>query len=72
MPDTLAWPLLGLGDACQSGKMATLLNAVFVMLKKNCLPNYRVKYYAYILKRCSGVACNCCVSLDIAFILVFF
>ena len=47
-----------LGDACQSGKMATLLNSLFFMFKILFLPNYRVKYYDYIVKWCSGVACN--------------
>ena len=57
MPGTLAWQRPGLGDACQSGKMASLLNSLFFMFKILLLPNYRVKY-DYIVKWCSGVACN--------------
>ena len=68
MPDMLAWTLLGLGDGYQSGKMATLLNALFSVFKISFLPNYRVKYYVYLVKWCSGAACNWCVSLDIALI----
>ena len=36
------------------------------MFKISFLPKYRVKYYDYIVKWCSGVTCECCVSLDIA------
>ena len=56
------------GDTFQCGKMATLLNSLFFVFK-SFLPNYRVKYYDYIVKWCNGVACNWCVSLDIALIL---
>ena len=30
------------------------------------LPNYRVKDYDYVVKCCSGMTCNWCVSLGIA------
>ena len=33
------------------------------------LRNYYVKYYDYIVKWCSGIACDWCASLDIAYIL---
>ena len=33
------------------------------------LPKCCVKYYDYVVKWCSGVACNWCISLDIPFIL---
>ena len=32
------------------------------------LYNYRVNYYYYIVRWCSGVACNWCVSLDVALV----
>ena len=35
----------GLGDACQSGKMATPLISLFFVFKISLLRNYRVKYY---------------------------
>ena len=34
------------------------------------LPNYRVKYHDYIVKWCSGMACDWCVSMDISLTLV--
>ena len=33
------------------------------------LPNYHVTYYDYIVKWCSGIACNWCVSVDVGLIL---
>ena len=48
--------------------MATLLNSLFFVLEMLLLPNYRVKYHDYIVKWCSGVACNWCISLDIGVI----
>ena len=39
------------------------------MLKLSLLPDNRDKYYDYIVKWCSGVAGNCCESLDIGLIL---
>ena len=33
MSETLTWQQPGLGDACQSGKMATPLNALFFVSK---------------------------------------
>ena len=56
-----------LGDPRQSGNMAPLLNPLFLVFKNSLLPNYRVKYYDYIVKWCSGIACNWCASLDIAY-----
>ena len=47
MPGTLTWHRSGIGDACQSGKMATWLRSLFFVIKISCLPNYSVKYYDY-------------------------
>ena len=66
VPGMLAREHPGLGDACQSDEMATLLNSLFFVFNIFFLPNYRVKYYDYIVKWCRGAACNWCVSLDIA------
>ena len=46
--------------------MATLMNSSFFVFKILLLRNDRVKYYDYIVKWCSGVACSWCVSLDIS------
>ena len=35
--------------------MAALLNSLFFMFKISSLPKYRVKYYDYIIKWCSGI-----------------
>ena len=69
MPGTLAWQRPGLDDACQSGKMATLLNILLSVSKMLLLPDCRVKYYDYFVKWCSGVACDWFVSLDVGLIL---
>ena len=50
MPDTLARQRPHLGDACQSGEMATLLNSLFFVFKLSFLPKYPVQYYDYIVK----------------------
>ena len=58
-------------DVCRArspGIGEALLNSLFFVFKISFLPNYCVKYYEYIVKWCSGVACNWCVSLDIALI----
>ena len=68
-PGTLARQRPGIGDACQSGKMATLLNSLFFVFKISLLPNYLVKYYDYIVKWCSGVEYNWCISLYMGLIL---
>ena len=65
MPATLILPQRSLGCSCQTGNMAALLNSLFFVFKISFLPNYRAKYYDYIVKWCRGVACNWCVSLDI-------
>ena len=49
--------------------MAILLNSLFVVFEISFLPNYCVKYYDYIIKWCSGVACNWCLLLDFGLIL---
>ena len=50
--------------------MAAPLNSLFFVFTFTIsfLPNYRVKYYDYIGKWCSGIKCIWCpgVSLDIA------
>ena len=46
--------------------MAASLNSLFFVFKMSSLPKYRVMYYDYIVKWCSGIKCNWCVSLDIA------
>ena len=48
MPGTFASQRPCLGDACQSRKMAILLNSLF-FFKTSFRPNYRVKYYDYIV-----------------------
>ena len=57
-----------LGDPFKSSEMATQLNSLSLMFTILFLPKYRVtvKYYEYIVKWCSGISCNWCVSLDIA------
>ena len=45
--------------------MAILLNSLSFVFKISFLPKYRVIYYDYIVKWCSGIKCNWCVSLDI-------
>ena len=42
-------------SSCKTGKMAALLNSLFFMFKISFLPKYRVIYYDYIVKWCSGV-----------------
>ena len=58
------WPRLG--DACLSVEIVTLLNSQSFEFKFLFKPKYHVKYYDYIVKWYSGIACNWCVSLDIA------
>ena len=48
----------GIGDACQSGKMAIVSTLLFFVFKISLLPNYRVEYYDFILKWCSRRAYN--------------
>ena len=44
-----------LGSACQISDMAALLNSLSFAFKNLFLPKYRVKYYDYIVKWCSGI-----------------
>ena len=44
-----------LGDGCQSCAMATLLNSLSFAFTNLFLPKYRVEYYDYIVKWCSGI-----------------
>ena len=46
----------------------TVVFIIFVF-KISLVPNNRVKYYDYMVKWRSGIACNWCVSLDIGLIL---
>ena len=45
----------GHGDPCQSSDMATLFNSLSFVFKILFLPKYRVEYYDYIVKWCSGI-----------------
>ncbi len=45
------------------------MNSLFFVFKILLLHNYRVKYYDYIVKWCSGVACDWRAPLCIAYIL---
>ena len=69
MPATLNWPRQRLDGVCQSSAMAALLNSLSFAFTNLFLPTYHVKYYDYIVKWSSGLYCNWCVSLDIAYIL---
>ena len=47
--------------------MATLMNSLFFVFSISLLRDYCVKYYDYIIVTwSSGIACDCCASLDIA------
>ena len=46
--------------------MVILMNSSFFAFKMSLLRNYCGKYYDYVVKWCSGIACNWCASLDIA------
>ena len=59
----------GICDERQSGKTTTLFQSLFFVFRISFMANYRDKYYDYIVKWCSAVARNCCVSLDIALML---
>ena len=52
---TLIWPLQSIAGGCQSSEMASLLNSLSFAFANSFLPKYRVKYYDYIVKWCSGV-----------------
>ena len=55
MSATLIWPRRSIGGSCQTGKIAALLNSLLFMFKISVLPKYRVIYYDYIVKLCSGI-----------------
>ena len=55
IPATLIWPLQSIAGGCQSSEMAALLNSLSFAFANSFLPKYRVKYYDYIVKWCSGV-----------------
>ena len=44
-----------IGHSCQRSEMATLLNSLSFVFKISFLPKYRVIYYDYIVKWCSGI-----------------
>ena len=46
---------LDAAGGCQSSEMAALLNSLSFAFANSFLPKYRVKYYDYIVKWCSGV-----------------
>ena len=48
-------PLQSIAGGCQSSEMAALLNSLSFAFANSFLPKYRVKYYDYIVKWCSGV-----------------
>ena len=52
---TLIWPRRSIGSSCQTANMAALLNSLFFVFKISFLPKYRVIYYDYIVKWCSGI-----------------
>ena len=55
MPATLNWPRQSIGGGCQSSEMAAPLNSLSFAFTNSFLPKYRVKYYDYIVKWCSGI-----------------
>ena len=57
------WPRQISDRSCQSSEVATRLNSLSFVFKISFLPKYRVIYYDYIVKWCSGILCNWCVSL---------
>ena len=70
MPTTSAWHRSGLVDACQSAKMAPVLNSLFFSCLK-CRPFLTISSNSMLnnsVKWCSGIVCNWCVSLDFALI----
>ena len=69
MSGTMVWQRPDIGDACQSGKIATLLISICFVFNISLLPNYRVKYYECDAVQCMRVACNWCPSLDTALVL---
>ena len=44
-----------IAGGCQSSEMAALLNSLSFPFANSFLPKYRIKYYDYIVKWCSGV-----------------
>ena len=55
MPATLIWTPQSIAGGCQTSEMAALLNSLFFAFTNSFLPKYRVKYYDYIIKWCSGI-----------------
>ena len=58
IPATIIWPRQSLGGGCQSSEMAALFNSLSFAFTNPFLPKYRVKYFDYIVKWCSGIWCN--------------
>ena len=44
-----------IGGGCQSSEIEALLNSLSFAFTNSFLPKYRVKYYDYIVKWCSGI-----------------
>ena len=55
MSATLNWPRQSIGGSCQSGNKAALLNLLVLVFNISFLPKYRIIYYDYIVKWCSGI-----------------
>ena len=49
------WVAGSFNSSCQLGNMAALLNSLFFVFKISFLLKYRVIYYDYIVKWCSGI-----------------
>ena len=68
MPATLIGTPQSIAGGCQNSEMAALLKSLSLAFTNSFLPKYRVKYYDYIIKWCSGIQCDWCVSMDIDYI----
>ena len=51
----VCWPQQSLGNSCQTGKMAGLINSLCFVFKISFLPKYQVIYNDYIVKSRSGI-----------------
>ena len=66
MPATLNWPRQSICGGCQSSEMAAPLNSLSFALQNRFCRSTVSNNYDYIVKWCSGISCNWCVSLDIS------
>ena len=55
MPATLIWPRQSIDGSCKNSEMAALFNSLSFAFTNSFLSKYRVKYYDYIVKWCSGI-----------------